>query len=119
MPVPALWQLLPERRREDPWHAPAFPAPRGIVAKLGQTGKLSLVSAKLKSGQARTSLGGINASLCVDSPVVREKNVDILCQKTTQEVQELHSTILPLDFLAILLREGALNACTEAQICKD
>ena len=84
-----------------------------------ETGKLSLVSAKLKLVQARTSLGGINASLCVDSPVVREKNVDILCQKTTQEVQELHSTILPLDFLAILLREGALNACTEAQICKD
>ena len=91
-----------------------------VAAKLGQRdGQTLLVSAKLKSGQARTSLGGINASLCVDSPVVREKNVDILCQKTTQEVQELHSTILPLDFLAILLREGVLNACTEAQICKD
>ena len=48
-----------------------------------------------------------------------KKNVDNLYQKATQEMQELHSTILPLDFLAILLRKGALNACTEAQICKD
>ena len=48
-----------------------------------------------------------------------KKNVDNLCHKATQEMQELHFPILPLDFLPILLREGALNACTEAQICKN
>ena len=46
-------------------------------------------------------------------------SIPLLCVKTTQEVQELHFTILPSDFLAILLRKGALNAYNEAQICKD
>ena len=78
VPVPALWQLLPERRPGDPWHAPGpgFPGSSSWYrGKIGTDGQTLLVSAKLKLVQARTSLGGINASLCIDSPVVREKKM--------------------------------------------
>ena len=57
----------------DPWHAPGFPGSSWYRGKIGTDGQTLLVSAKLKLVQARTYLGGINASLCVGFPVVREK----------------------------------------------
>ena len=53
---------------------PGFPGSSSWYrGKIGTDGQALLVSAKLKLVQARTSLGGINASLCVGFPVVREK----------------------------------------------